>query len=425
MHRKAKILLATYVIAALTALSLYSFVGQRSLAWYRRTAEAAAGLAFEESVRAVEDMTAALEQSVYATDAQMADRLCGAISARAAAAEAALATLPFSTEELEQLSAFLNRSGDYALCLCGQEGGVTTEERETLRGYAASAAGLLERLEDLRARLGGKELRMDSREVRLRNIEDAERPAALSTELLACEADFCQPDTPDYDGRCTPSDEPAGETLSEGRALARAAAFLGRAPEELQPAYDYEGEDGRRCYRCGDSWLCLSRRGLESLSCSRLVYEAKLTEDEGRALARELLTKLGYADVRELSAETDGAVLRMTFAPLAEGVPCVDTPITLSLALDDGSVCRYCAPKAMDLSGASFELDAEAAAAALPGGLRWSEGEALLRRSPGGRAVPCWRFTAKDAEGRQVTIDIHARNGREYAITVAEPQTGR
>lgn len=425
MRRKAKILIATYVIAALTALSLYSFVGQRSLGWYRRTAETAAGLAFEESVRAVESMTAALEQSVYATDAQMADRLCGEISARAAAAEAALATLPFSTEELEQLSAFLNRGGDYALCLCGQEGGVTAEQRETLRGYAKSAAALSAKLEELRTRLGGKELRMDSRELRLRNIEEPDLPPVLSAELLACEAEFCQPETPTYDGRYAQTDESAGESLSEQSALARAAAFLGKAPEELQPAYDYEGADGRRCFRCGDSWLCLSRSGLESLSCSRLVYDAKLSEEEGRTLARELLTKLGFADVQELSAEAEGAVLRLRYAPLAEGVPCVDTPITLSLALDDGSVCRYCAPKAMDLSGASFELDAAAAAAALPDGLRWSAGEQVLRRSPGGRAVPCWRFTAKDAQGRQITVDVHAQSGREYAIAVGAPQTDR
>ena len=277
-------------------------------------------IAFEESVRAVEGMTAALEQSVYATDAQMADRLCGEISARAAAAEAALATLPFSTEELEQLSAFLNRSGDYALCLCGQEGGVTAEQRETLRGYAKSAAALSAKLEELRTRLGGKELRMDSRELRLRNIEEPDLPPVLSTELLACEAEFCQPETPTYDGRYAQTEESAGESLSEQSALARAAAFLGKAPEELQPAYDYEGADGRRCYRCGDSWLCLSRSGLESLSCSRLVYDAKLSEEEGRTLARELLTKLGFADVQELSAEAEGAVLRLRYAPLAEGV---------------------------------------------------------------------------------------------------------
>ena len=40
------------------------------------------------------------------------------------AAEAALGTLPFSTVELEEISGFLNQTGDYAYSLCSSASAV-------------------------------------------------------------------------------------------------------------------------------------------------------------------------------------------------------------------------------------------------------------------------------------------------------------
>ena len=187
MKRKAKILLISYVSVLVVALALYAWAGQWGLGWYRRTVGESASLAYEETVRSVETLSQVLAKSPYATDPEMCDRICCEAYACAAAAESAMSTLPFSTWELEQLSGFLNTSGDYAYSLCGQGQAFTDKQRQELRELAASAAEFSETLLTLREDLENRELTMDSREQRLQNVGTETGPR-LSGELLAYEA---------------------------------------------------------------------------------------------------------------------------------------------------------------------------------------------------------------------------------------------
>ena len=61
MKKKAKILLASYLSVFVIALALYAWAGQWGLNWYRRSANESANLAYEETVRSVEALSAALD----------------------------------------------------------------------------------------------------------------------------------------------------------------------------------------------------------------------------------------------------------------------------------------------------------------------------------------------------------------------------
>ncbi len=176
MKKKTRILLASYLSVLVVTLALWAWAGQWGLGWYRRTAKESAGLAFEETVRAVERLSDVLDQSPYATDSGMCERICCEACASAAAAQSAMSALPFSTQELERLSAFLNTAGDYALSLSGSGEVFTPDQREDLRAMGEAAADFSRQLLSLREALNGGELRMDSREKRLRNVgeEDGE-----------------------------------------------------------------------------------------------------------------------------------------------------------------------------------------------------------------------------------------------------------
>ena len=279
MKRKTKILLASYLSVAMVTLALYAWAGQWGLGWYRRTANESASLAFEETVRSVERLSGVLDKSVYATDSDMCDRICCEAYACAAAAESAMSTLPFSTWELEQLSAFLNTAGDYAYSLCGRGEPFSGEQREDLKTMAATAADFSHRLLELREGLNGRELTMDSREKRLRNV-GTDGDNKLSGELLAYEKDFT-PLELRYDGKYGGEPEKKSRgLLTEREMLTAAADFAGVAPEELQMEYQFEGTEGRRCYRAGDRFLSVGRGGVESMSCDRIVYEEKLSAEE-------------------------------------------------------------------------------------------------------------------------------------------------
>ncbi len=423
MKRKTKILLTSYLSVAMLTLALYAWAGQWGLGWYRRTANESASLAFEETVRSVERLSGVLDKSVYATDSDMCDRICCEAYACAASAESAMSTLPFSTWELEQLSAFLNTAGDYAYSLCGRGEPFGAEQREDLKALAAAAADFSDRLLELREGLNGRELTMDSREKRLQNV-GGENEAKLSGELLAYEKDFT-PLELRYDGKYGgEAEKKSGGLLTEQEMLAAAADFAGVAPEELQLEYRFEGNDSRRCYREGDRFFCVGRGGVESMSCDRIVYEENLSAEEALQAAEDFLRQQGYGDLRLQEQTQNGCISQFRFIREQDGALCPDCVLQLAIALDDGALYSFDAaeydPSPVE---AHWTVDEETARAALPEGLDAAESGRVLLKSPGGRALPCYVFSGADAEGRQVEIFVSAETGKQVRINVG-PRIG-
>ena len=417
MRRKAKILLISYLSVLFVTLALYAWAGQRGLSWYRRTANESASLAYEETVRSVETLAAVLGQSPYATDSDMCDRICCEAYACAAAAESAMSTLPFSTWELEQLSAFLNTAGDYAHSLCGQGEPFTARQRRELRELADSAAEFSETLLTLREELQNRDLRMDSRETRLRNVGTEAAPL-LSDSLLDYEAGFA-PLSLRYDGKYGAEDEKkSGGLLTEAEMLSAAADFLALPETELEQVCSYESAEGRRCYTAGDAWLCVGRAGVESMSRSRLVSEEALDLEAARAAAEAFLQSRGYAGLALTEARQSACLGLFTFAREQDGALCPDCVLRIGIALDDGSVYSFDAT-AFDPEplAVNWELDEDAARAALPEGLAVRESRRLILKSPGGRALPVYAFSCRDGR-RSVEICVSAETGKQVRISV-------
>lgn len=112
--KKLVIVISTYACVLVAVLGVMSYLRGRSLRDYRLAARYSAQEALEETVTAAEHMSLTLQKTPYATDGGMSAKLCSQVYADALAAEAAMSTLPFSTQELEEISAYLNQVGDYA-----------------------------------------------------------------------------------------------------------------------------------------------------------------------------------------------------------------------------------------------------------------------------------------------------------------------
>ena len=418
MRKKTKILLISYLSVLVITLALYAWAGQWGLGWYRRTANESASLAYEETVRSVQTLASVLSQSPYATDSDMCDRICCEAYASAAAAESALSTLPFSTWELEQLSAFLNTAGDYAHSLCGQGQPFTQRQQRELRQLSDAAGEFSGTLLELRQQLEDRELSMDSREKRLRNI-GAEAGPLLSGELKRYEGGF-SPVQLHYDGLYGRDEgKKSGGLLTEGEMLSAAAAFAGVPEAELTLDYQAENGEGRRCYRTEDAWISVGRGGVESFSRSRLVPEAVLSLDEAEKKAERFLKAHGYEELRLLERSQSACLALFSYAREQDGVLCPEDPLRLSIALDDGSLYSFDAakydPEPMTVTWTVEENDAREA---LPSALSEASCERMILRSPGGMPVPCYVFSARDEDGRAVEISVSAETGRQFRIRV-------
>ena len=417
MSIKLKRLLVIYTVTALIALTGYAYAAAGQLRRVRLTAGYESARAFEAAVSAAEDLSATFKKLRYATDDALGKSLCARALADAESAETALSILPFETQELEKLQGFLGRAGDYAGSLCAlTERSLPAEHREHLLAFGEAAADFAAHLQELQGKLHEGSVRMDTLEKPVRNVTDGDTEL-LSALLLGYEGSFSSPVEFAYEGRYSPAEVPAAGSLKEDEALAVAARAAGVEPRELREEYDYEGPEGRRCYSAGGLLLGVSSRGLEFMGQSRLVSRAELDRDEAQKRAEEFLARMGYADLQLYDTGGSETVAVFRYAPTQDGIMRPDDALSLSVALDDGSIYALDAtnysPWAVDVS---WNTDEEEARAVLPEGVEAGEARRLILRTLSGAYLPCWELRCTDEAGESASIYVDAETGRQYRI---------
>lgn len=417
LSRRARVRIVSYTAAALAALSLFSAVSWGHLLVYRRQTAVDADRAFEETVGALEDLSASLLKSRYAGDGAMCAKICAEIYADAGRAGTALSALPFSTVEMEELKRFISLSGDYAYTLCREaaEQGFSDEQRENMGELSGTAAGLADSLRAMRGELRDGVLTMDSREARVANVLDRV-PSFLSERLGDYARDFPAARELVYHGQYSARGEEGAKPAEEGKARKAAAALLGCEPDALRLEARYEDE-GRLLFSLDGKTVTVTAGGVESLRSQRLVSESVLSEKEAIAAAEDALRALGYESLSWEEKTRRGNVLDLRGSAEEDGVSGLDRELALSVALDDGSLM------ALDLSasenvGAESEwpLSEQEAKAQVPPGLYLRTARRVTLSGPDGRSLACWELQCLDDRGQSVKVYLNADSGKQEEI---------
>ena len=419
MSGKAKFVFGTYIAAALVVLSVCCAIGYSRLTDYRRAAAYSSRASFETTVKAVDSMGSALKKSLYATDGGMCSSLCGQVYASASAAEAALLSLPFATQELENLAGFLNLAGDYAYSLAPvvSEEGFTQEQQEQMESFSQQAGDFAAMLRQLQMDLNNGLVLLDSREQRLQNVGEPDE-GKISAALLEYETGF-DGSAFEYDGKYTLKDEPEAGELSEEEAKELAATVAGVESRELKEEYSSSGTDGRRCYSAGDMIICVSSRGLESIGQSRLVSSGRLSTEKARQRAEEFLSKLGLEEMALISYSDTGTVASFNFAQVQDDALRLDSGVKVSVALDDGSIYAYNGEDySYETAELSWNTDEKTAAQQLPESVSSEGVRRVTIQSEGGREIPCYEFSCLNAQGENLKIYVDAQTGKQCRIDI-------
>ena len=421
--KKRNILAATYITAIIVTLGLYACASHGSLEDYRMASKYSAGRAFEETVRSVDAMSTALMKSVYATDGSMCSRICSEAYANALAAETAMSTLPFSTQELEQLSGFLNVAGDYAYTLAFEAAseGFTEEQLEVLTEMSATAENFADVLRQLQSSVNEGSVIMDSREARLSNAAGVDGDTEkLSARLLAYEQSFRPMAELKYDGLYGIAKKETRWKYTSDEMQDLAAEYAGVKPEELELQYEYEGTDGRVCYKAGEYLVNVSPEGVESMSQSRLVEEDALSADEAMEAAESFLTERGFENLQLRDSRINGAIAVLRYARVEDDAVCLDNTLTVSVALDDGSIYAFNAAKySEDGTDAQWTVDQEQAEAKLPKNLELGDVRKVIIRSAGENDLACYELSCTDGE-RRVLLYVDAATGEQCRIVISD-----
>jgi len=417
MHVKFRRLIAIYAAAALISLGTMAWAAETRLNTYRRAAGYSAARAFEEAVTAAEGLSRSLRALDYVTDPALGKSLCADAQAQALAAETALSVLPFATEQLEGLSGFLNRAGDYAGSLCAlPEDALSEDDRQHLADMSAAAAALSEQLRQLQGQLHDGSIAMDSRETPLRNIGEETR-TRLSEGLLDYEGSFAAPAAFAYEGQFSPREERAPGTLTEAEGRALAARAAGVEQRELRQVFTAEGPEGRRCYSAAGLLIGVSGRGLEYAARSRLVGPPAISAEKARQNAEKFLADNGFGDLTLADADEGETLAAYSFVPVQDGALRLDDGVRVTIALDDGSLCAFDAAnydtESVDVS---WNTDEQAARDTLPPSLTVEQARRVIIRSPGGRAVACWQLVCTGEADEAVTVYVDASDGRQCRV---------
>lgn len=421
--KKLAIVLATYLCAAAAVLGIFSFISWRNMKSYRLAARYAAQEAFEETVTAVDHMSAALKKSLYATDGSMSAKISAEVYADALAAETALSTLPFSTQELENISGYINQVGDYAYTLCSEAAaeGFTPEQAVDLAKLSELAGSLSNSLRALQGEFHNGAVTMDSGELRLANIGLDTSSDKLSSEFLRFESEFPRRASLEYDGKYSSKAVQAavGKKLSDAEKLAVAASFAGVSPAEVKLAYSYEGAGGRRCYSAGDALIVVGDYGVESMGRPKLVSEVNIDLAQAQKTAEDFLAKRGYENLELISSADAGTSAQFKFAAVQDDAVCLDNFIKLSVALDDGAVCSFNATNySAEKCAAKWDVSQSDAESALPDNVTSESVRKVIVHSDGGHNLSCYEFMCVAENGENVKIYVNAVTGRQSAIVV-------
>ena len=437
MKKKTASIIIAVLSVALIITGLFAWKESTDGMGHLRAGESYGSAAMGELASSLGSMDEAMRASCYATSAPLFSQLCAKAAANAAGAVSALASLPYSTQELEKLSGYLNSAGDWALYLSreGAEGRLPDEEtRQQLAEVSEAVSGIAQSVMQLGTQYSEGALTLDSYAAGA----DAGETGTVGYELRRIDSELDAFPELDYDGRysasaltVTAKSLEGAENVTESKAKAIAADFLGVAQSELESvgraacslpcwSFSYEGETGD--FRM----ISVSEQGGQVLSVtgSRRVRARELDMDEARRIAEDFLAQAGLEDMEPVSEDEDGGLAVFSFASSAEGVSYPADAVSLSIALDSGEVCAYDATQYVlnhterDLGEPGITV--EQAAEALPESLTALSSKLTAALTEGGAERLCYVFACEAEDGTPVNVYIDAKTGVQTKI-----ETGR
>lgn len=418
IRKKTFILIITYFTAALVALGAYACVQSIEGTSYRRTAEYGYEHAFSEVVLAVGDLDTALKKASFAKGREISMSLCGDIYSSCLAAEMTMATLPFSSYELEKTASFIGVCGDYAASLLKScaESGFGDTERENMSALSEISDGLKTELYALQSDVNNGDVALDAPE-KLIQKDDGE--ALLSVRMKANEATLGELPELSYDGVYAVSETAAvKKPVSEEDAKAAAESFTGRS--ELKTELRYE--DGSLCISFDGGTVTVNAEGKVTALSSERFVAGDIDDETLIKAAKEKLRALGFGNMRLMSSYRVDSVLTLGFAPVTDGGMLLrNAQVRLSMAADDASLYAYNASDYYENMESDGDLTPsvtkETAQNALPDAVTVTDCVLELCPTESSSRL-CYDFSVTDETGKELHILVDAVTGHQFDIVL-------
>jgi len=387
---------------------------------------------------ALQQLETDLQKGLFASGEYQAVSWAARVFAEAGAARTALETLPLYESRLGNTEEYLNQVGEFTLAAA----------RKRLRGETLSEeeGASLRRLA-LRAREISEEILSFSEKITDENTGYADLLPHLSpsgegedeTVFESLENLFSQDGPLIYDGAHSDWYESRKSAWLEGLPLpeeesdlVRAAAdALGVADGDLVQLGRYEFPFPLREYGVGEDTVAVSERGGKPVGFARTreVTVSRLSVEEGLEAGSRALEALGYSSMEPVLWSRSGHLLHGVYAARSEGVLIYGDRITVTVALDDGSLLsvnamEYLLSHNPDRALRPTLSSQDAAKALRPELAVSGTGLAMLTGGDGAETL-CWQFTVTDPLlGQEGAAGPRGTGSEEKALVFVNAHTG-
>lgn len=438
MKKRTAIRVTTFLSAALVVTSVLAFTGMRRARQLELYTRINTSHAFDELVVSVYELSNALEKSVYATDPILESVLCSQIMARAMTGQMAAGVLPYGSQELERISTFLGKTGDYAGALArsvGEKGGYGEDELDTLQSLSETAAVLSVNLQEMQRLILAGELTMEEAMGMLR-AGDGEEGVPLAGEIFqTIEAEFPEMPALIYDGPFSDALSDRGVQLLEGmeevsaeEAKTAAARFLEVEESLLTEVGECAGDIPSRCFvtylHGGEYTVEVTRQGgiVKSVLSSRMPGAANYSVEVALAMADDFIAGQELDTMRRSYHMVRDGVLYVNYEYDQEGVLCYPDLVKVGIALDTGELMSYDAAGYIRCHGERElpepEISRVEAQEKVPDSLSVRTWQLAVIPSPGGEELLCHEFVCRSDNEQQYIIYVNAVTGAEEKILI-------
>lgn len=449
MKKKYAVITISFLTVAAVSLGIFAAGQHRRAETYKLYMENNFQHAFDELVTAVGEMDTALQKSLYATSPGMVSAVCTEVFGKAMTAQMSLGVLPFSSQEMEEISGFISRVGDYAFALsrAAASGETYSEEQtENLKSLSDTASLLAQNMKGLQTDMFDGVLSMDElykSESTLDSMEETEVEQTVGGSMRLIESEFPEVPALIYDGPFSqhladhsPAMLEGMEEIDENTGRDIAAKFLRIERTRVYPAGECEGEIPCIYYSAQQTdgetvSVAISRKGgaVLGMLSSRQAGEVRVSIEDALEAASEFLSTRGISGMRETYHMLQGSVLTVNYAFEQGEVLCYPDLIKVSVAMDTGVVCAFEATGYVSShhlrSLPEVAVSAEKASERVAAGLSIENTRLALIPTAGGEERLCHEFLCKDEEERHFLIYVNAENGvQEKILILLEDENG-
>ena len=142
-----------------------------------------------------------------------------------------------------------------------------------------------------------------------------------------------------------------------------------------------------------------------------------VSAEQAEEIAQDFLKARGYDSLSLSERGGNGSVASFRFVPVQDGALRVDDYISVSVALDDGSIYSYDATRySDDVPKLDWSCDEETARGSLPDNVSVIGSRKVIVQRPGGEYMACYEFDCTGSEGESLRIYADGSDGRQCRI---------